>query len=314
MSATLEFFREFNGSSLASTGNTRSTSNDKDDDTTGEGQPERKEGSGNPRNSGSLKKFKDDTKNVIIGYLLKRLVENYNVNDAASEEEDEQDEDGMKDSATQEQSLSNLETQEPETSSAILTVKKKIKPLVPCVTQTNNICESDLNDLNLEIEELNIRSSYLAHLWKLRKTRRTYSQLSKKMTPIHYPTNPILPLPHPVNFEFDGPFQWMYHRVVSFELTIIPDRTNAPIKEKEGSKDAIAAYVQNALINHENQNSDDKVKRIRVFLYDRYADEFQAALKNIKKSSQHGGNPQVFLSMEHVPANCIFPFEYAKNL
>ena len=97
MSATLEFFREFNGSSLASTGNTRSTSNDKDDDTTGEGQPERKEGSGNPRNSGSLKKFKDDTKNVLIGYLLKRLVKNYNVNDAASEEEDEQDEDGMKD-------------------------------------------------------------------------------------------------------------------------------------------------------------------------------------------------------------------------
>jgi hypothetical protein len=139
----------------------------------------------------------------------------------------------------------------------------------------------DIAALNLHVKQFNLSLCQIEKFWPLRSCKRGLHMMTERR-----------------HWQVDGPVSTIYRSVLSFEVLQCFDQPPCELTQR----------IRNL------HGMDQHSHRCRVFLYDGYATTFMRFLE--ASSSRHNNKdagkraaPQVYCSLRHIPARCIFRYK-----
>jgi hypothetical protein len=140
----------------------------------------------------------------------------------------------------------------------------------------------DIAALNLHVKKCNLSLCQIEKVWPLRSCKRGLHMMTERR-----------------HWQIDGPVSTIYRSVLSFEVLQCFDQPPCELKQR----------IRNL------HGMDQHSHRCRVFLYDGYATTFMrfleasSSLRHNNKGAGKRAAPQVYCSLRHIPARCIFRYK-----
>jgi hypothetical protein len=176
--------------------------------------------------------------------------------------------------------------------------------IIPNVSETYFIA-SHLSKLDLYVQRSFIPVVEVTKVWHLRSTLERRRQVS------HHSSE---------RFQYDGPLATVYASVLSMEVRQTGKEfagEDETLRRHTEQIHTVSRLLDEASIEHTAANG-PQPQHCEIFWYDTYAKAMDSILVDTNEcvpSSRNSTMPQVelYLSLENVPAKCIFPYYSASN-
>jgi len=177
------------------------------------------------------------------------------------------------------------------------------RSIVPYVESLDQTVKS-ISDISLSVSSVSIGLASIINVWKIQKCRP--KDMTKMLHQYRNENNnsngrEAATIPFPYEWMTNGPLYINFRRVVSFEIMELELCQGNQQKIRNLSR---AAFGQ-------------KRKRIRVFFYNLYADAVTNVIEHAERAMRSAKNEvqskkeclkdRIVLSLQNVPAECIFP-------
>lgn len=245
-------------------------------------------------------------------------------NDGGDDDEEEDSEDDEHKFETQQEWPAAAAISSPKTPAATATTatkahgpavsassSRKKKPKVAPIYRTRKVVDN-LEDLDFESKEISLDFCRIQTVWPLRRTKREPLGGKDIARPLilhrgKYRGTNLVRFP---GMEEDGPLSSGYKTVISLEL--VPLKKQVPAQQPAISSRHPNPFRRSEDEDNRNSSSEQSPRRIRLFLYNEYAQAFSTWYEQFQKDKSFKGH-ETIMSLKRLGAINILPFPIDKD-